>query len=346
MLLVYGLGWGSICLVQAHPFVLFVIAGVVCLGLSAFFNYAGLVRFMPEGLKHTLLERTPFDLIVDDAGITRQIRRWVRILMLAGAKSEKDVESITCGLADGDDPEFLDRVLRRGIVHSLPPGLKRILLPNEGSVAVQTPSISSLLAEGSILGSREITTILRKKAAQKKSIFDTPGFPPPLAPVVQSLAISASAEGLSQFNCTVRSLVHRGMQVTFAVSTAASVFCGMAAVFFRTQMSRRMLQGLSASGGAMLQRLTVSASDAPAVAASFFTAQHLVSVSALGAGASLVLALQLRLRWIPRASSAAAAAATQLSVVEGRRTGCEPDPEQSPEIWASAGHLGSSKRWW
>lgn len=332
LLLFAGFGWGTYSFVQAHPYVVLVIAGLVCLVLSAGTNHGGLARFLPRGAQHLLFERTPFDIIIDDAGIQRQVRRWVRILMLVGAKSEQDVDSIIGGLGDGsDDPEFLERVLRRGVVHSLPTGLKNLLLPKDGTALAQTPSVTTLMPAASKLGSREINAILRQKAAEKKSVAEQPGFPPPLGPVVQSLAVSASAQGVCQLNYTARTLVYRAMQTTFAFCAAATLMSGAAVVFFRTQMSRRMLDTIAVSGGTMLQRL----SDRPALAASCFTAQNLVNVSALGAGGSLILALQLRLRWIPRASSSVAAAAAPLSVVEGRRIGCEPDPEHPPEILSS-----------
>jgi len=125
LLLCLGACWGVTRLLQAHPYLLVMALGLVCIiaGLAA--DPSGLLIHFSDQAQNFLLKSTIFDFVIDDAGMQNQARRWVRMLLLCYTTDSDNIATIL----EGMDNRFLDTVFRKRFIEYLPHPLSRVLLP-------------------------------------------------------------------------------------------------------------------------------------------------------------------------------------------------------------------------
>jgi len=322
-LLMLGVGSGLSEVLASHPYFLAVAAGFFFLVLAAVSHKEGLVRLLPKSVQDTLLRRTPFDLLSDESELSNILRRWGRILMLCqnvspyGERSEAEVQAVVRGL----DPEFLEAVFRRGVVHALPATLRRVLLPDKllsptgplqqtrpacrwpsravgvGSLLWRPPwaaaappaspeAVAAAVGGSTPLSAAGIRELLRGKAEDKRLLARVPA----LSPVVRTHLLEAL---LSSFG---RPVAQQGLQLAVLATAATAGAWTASAAFFCTPAARNTLRLVAFGGEARM------GSGERASRAAFFGA----GVSLLGAGFCLALALRIQQRWLPRAASSLA----------------------------------------
>jgi len=117
---------GLCSFVLTHPWLVSLLAGLMCLAVAAVAHSGGMVALLPASMQDALLRKTPFDLLVeDDTKAHSFTRRWGRVLLLSSAQSEREVHAISQGV----DRAFLDMVFRQSSVHMLPGMCRSLLLP-------------------------------------------------------------------------------------------------------------------------------------------------------------------------------------------------------------------------
>merc|ERR1719191_1213209 len=137
MLLSVGGLWGACQALAAFPWIILCAGGVACLLCVLFCCQGGLFQHLPLSARETLLHRSIFDLIHDSSAITNACRRWGRIFLLCGERSPEEITVICKDL----DPTFLDMVLRKNVLHALPPGMRNVLIPSN---SYPTDSLSAI----------------------------------------------------------------------------------------------------------------------------------------------------------------------------------------------------------
>lgn len=119
--------WFMLSLLQAMPWLIPVGVGAACFALALVSNPAGLVSLLPQGLQDLLTKTAVFDLIYDDSNMQNFVRKWGRIMMLVQERPENEVAVIMKDL----DHDFVDSIFRRTLLQWFPPGVRRLMLPED-----------------------------------------------------------------------------------------------------------------------------------------------------------------------------------------------------------------------
>jgi len=312
----------------------------LCLAAAAVAHHGGLVAFLPTSMQDALLQKTPFDLLVDDTTAHSFTRRWGRVLLLSSAQSESEVHAISQGV----DRAFLDMVFRQSSVHMLPGICRSLLLPRGLAVqptlmeqpnAIVAPCTSvipgrgrwwlgglgyllaahanSLPAKncsggGGIRPALDLTpsgihALLRQKAEIKQQRKVDPA----LGPVLYKLVPIAMNRVVPQF-----------LQLAAYASMVSSGACITSALFFCTPFAHTFLRFYAVGGkGSLASRRAASRIAVTAISLSLF-----------GALSSLALAHSIRRRWL-RKTSAAGEAVTP----SGAETGAVVSHSSSMMTW-------------
>jgi len=317
-LVAVGVCCGTCSIVLAYPWLISLLVGLMCLAAAAVAHRGGMVTLLPASMQDSLLQKTPFDLLIDDTKAHSFTRRWGRVLLLSSARSESEVYAISQGV----DRAFLDMVFRQSSVHMLPGICRSLLLPRgldpqpavlEQSNAIIAPcssvmpgrgrwwlgGLGYLLAAhaksppvedgscgGGIRPALDITpagihTLLRQKAEirQQRQVVGDPA----LGPVLCKLVPIALNRVVPQF-----------LQLAAYTSMISSGACIISALFFCTPFAHTFLRFYAVGGkGSPASR---RAASRIAVAA--------CTLSLFGALSSFALAHGIRRRWLRKTLAA------------------------------------------
>lgn len=120
-----GACWAALHFLRAHPYLLVIATGLVCLIVGVAADPDGLLIKADPEVQKSLLEVSIFDLLHDYAPTTNFTRKWGRVFMLCSATSEDTIAAITRGM----DPEFVHMIFKTKLIEFLPLGVSRVLLP-------------------------------------------------------------------------------------------------------------------------------------------------------------------------------------------------------------------------
>lgn len=306
LLLCLGACWGVTRLLQAHPYLLVMALGLVCLvaGLAA--DPSGLLIHFSDQAQQLLLKKTVFDFVIDDAGMQNQARRWVRMLLLCYTTDSDNIATIL----EGMDPRFLDTVFRKRFIEYLPHPVSRVLLPehlegiplDSSSVVSETrptrppekhkKCVSSWQNASCAI---EVASRLRRTArpdaeveaihhsyvkrlvVEKKEDINARVFEPSLAPVIQASFDRYRKELLRSL---VPGRIFFVQVAQAAAGTVAAYWWGAAAMMARFPMAQSLLlQGFSIvgmrrcrNGSDSFRRFSIAAALLGAMSAGFTVA--------------------------------------------------------------------------
>lgn len=348
-LVAVGACCGVCSLILTYPWLVSLLVGFMCLAVAAVAHHGGMVALLPASMQDALLQKTPFDLLLDDTPAHSYTRRWGRVLLLSSARSESEVHAISQGV----DRAFLDMVFRQSSVHMLPGICRSLLLPRSLAVqptlleqpsAVVAPCASvipgggrwwlgglgyllaahanSLPAKdcsggggGGIRPALDLTpagihALLRQKADIRQQRQVVGD--PALGPVLSKLVTIGMNGIIPQF-----------LQLAAYTSMVSSGACITSALFFCTPFAHTFLRFYAVGGKGSASRRAASR-----IAVTAF------SLSLLGALSSLALAHGIRRRWLLK-TLASGEVVTPSGVEAAVLT--EPEREASPDNTSEEG---------
>jgi len=250
VLLLAGCFWAAVRFLTSQSYLVPILAGIVCIAISAAADPQGLLRHLPEEVQDFLLNRRIFDIIHDDSPVTNAIRKWGRVQLLAmQSGSSEGVREIVQSMG----PDFVNLVLCRSFLSFFPSLLQQLMLPvviplgaDEGVSAGKSKSglarpAAAWPQEDGRPGAPPISWILRflqqRNEAKMQKITE-----PELLPLVVPNIFGVLTE---RSRTLAYSLLHK-LKVCAAAAGAGCVV--YAATLFRGFGRKALLEGL-ASGG-------------------------------------------------------------------------------------------------
>lgn len=296
-LVAFGAMWATRALLIAHPYLLMVLAGLLCLILTLTNLQHGLLQHLPEGLQTFLREKTIFDFLHDDSDCTNFLRRWGRMLLLSTAA--RTPESIAAIVKDMDE-ELIDFVVRKNFLDILPRGVREVLVPAGASSCAEANTVNNNGFHKHTLNGKELNGpdaraspsspdrtvdinsehelckfLIAKDVAKNGNVTE-----PPLNPALKALFADAIAEATAVVQCGIL----RGLEwVSYAAAAACAAAAALAALALGSTGAAGALRSAMCSvGGARVLGL-LDRRRAAAPAAAIF-----------GAGACVVLGAGMR----------------------------------------------------
>ncbi|CAE7392172.1 unnamed protein product [Symbiodinium sp. KB8] len=254
VLLLAGCFWAAVRFLTSQSYLIPILAGVVCIAISAAADPQGLLRHLPAEVQDFLLNRRIFDIIHDDSPVTNAIRKWGRVQLLAMQSGSS--EGVVREIVQSMGPDFVNFILCRSFLSFFPSLLQQLMLPeapplgaDEGVSAGKSKSGLARTAarsdawpqEDGREGAPPISWILRflqqRNEAKMQKVTE-----PELLPLVVPNMLAALTERSRTF---AHSLLHK-LKVCAAAAGAGCVV--YAATLFRGFGKKALLESL-ASGG-------------------------------------------------------------------------------------------------
>jgi len=276
VLLVAGCFWAGVRFLASNSYLLLVLAGVVCIAISAIADPQGLLRHLPNEAQDFLLNRRIFDLIHDDSPITNLIRKWGRVQLLAqqDGTSEGAVQQIVQSM----DPVFVHMIMCRSFLSFLPLPLQHLMLPRAACSKNDVPKMVAPDKPCADAGMHAPSTswlvgfLQKRHQAKLQNITE-----PELFPLVARTVCLQTA--LLPFRSGAQSLL-RWLKA-FAVTAGTGCFIS-AGLLYRGWGSKVLLDAL-ATGGLMPKLATQESANK--------TSRLAAAVSLLSAGGAIAFSL-------------------------------------------------------
>jgi len=159
-----GIAWGCLSFIRAHPYLLFVVAGLTLLTTALATFPDGLISCCSEDTQDFFLRTTMAEFAHDDTGTKNFSRRIMRLMMLKDAHTEEDVRHIVEGL----NPDFVEAMVRRPMVGWLPELVQCLLLPEPEVKTDQ--AVADVQMQEEALPEREIVSQIPSAAVLRRNI--------------------------------------------------------------------------------------------------------------------------------------------------------------------------------